>query len=177
MESQLRCFTSPPLRSTPSSWEVTGLFTTDLTVKVFSNDVPSNVVAAALAITAPGIFVITHDADSTLVTSARPAVPGEYLRIYCTGLGMVTNEPPTGAPGPFSPLAYTAQNSTVTIEGLSAYVPYSGLAPGFVGLYQVNVQVPANAVSASAAPLVLSNGGNSTTADIVVQSAAHSNSL
>ena len=163
-------YVSPSQINAQVPWEVTGLFTTDLTVKVFSNDVPSNVVAAALAITAPGIFVITHDADSTLVTSARPAVPGEYLRIYCTGLGMVTNEPPTGAPGPFSPLAYTAQNSTVTIEGLSAYVPYSGLAPGFVGLYQVNVQVPANAVSASAAPLVLSNGGNSTTADIVVQS-------
>ncbi|MGA3259608.1 MAG: S8 family serine peptidase [Bryobacteraceae bacterium] len=163
-------YVSPSQINAQVPWEVTGLFTTDLTVKVFSNDVPSNVVAAALATTAPGIFVITHDADSTLVTSARPAVPGEYLRIYCTGLGMVTNEPPTGAPGPFSPLAYTAQNSTVTIEGLSAYVPYSGLAPGFVGLYQVNVQVPANAVSASAAPLVLSNGGNSTTADIVVQS-------
>lgn len=163
-------YVSPTQINAQVPWEVTGLFSTDLTVKVVSNDASSNVVAAALVITAPGIFVITHNADNTVVTSARPAVPGEYLRVYCTGLGMVTNEPPTGAPGPFSPLAYTAQNSTVTIAGLSAYVPYSGLAPGFVGLYQVNVQVPANAVSASAAPLVLSNGGNSTTADIVVQS-------
>jgi uncharacterized protein (TIGR03437 family) len=163
-------YVSPSQINAQVPWEVTGLFTTDLAVQVISNGSPSNVVAAALAITAPGIFVITHNADNTVVTSAKPAVPGEYLRVYCTGLGTVTNQPSTGAAAPLSPLSYTAQNSTVTIEGLSAYVQYSGLAPDFVGLYQVNVQVPANVVSASAAPLVLSNGGNSTTAALVVQS-------
>jgi uncharacterized protein (TIGR03437 family) len=163
-------YVSPSQINAQVPWEVTGLFTTDLAVQVISNGSPSNVVAAALAITAPGIFVIAHDADNTAVTSAKPAVPGEYLRVYCTGLGTVTNQPSTGAPAPLSPLSYTAQNSTVTIAGLSANVPFSGLSPGFVGLYQVNVQVPANVVGASAAPLVLSNGGNSTTAALVVQS-------
>jgi uncharacterized protein (TIGR03437 family) len=151
-------------------WEVNGLFVTDLTVQVVSNGAQSNVVTTPLAATAPGIFAVVHNADNTLVTSAKPAVPGEYLVAYCTGLGTVTNQPPTGTAAPMSPLSYTAQSSTVTIGGLSAYVPFSGLAPGFTGLYQVDAQVPASVASASAAPLVLSIGGASTTVAIAVQS-------
>jgi uncharacterized protein (TIGR03437 family) len=163
-------YVSPTQINAQVPWEVTGLFATDLTVQVIANGSQSNVVANALAATAPGIFVVVHNADNTLVTSANPAVPREYLVVYCTGLGTVTNQPSTGAPAPLSPLSYTPQNSIVTIAGVSANVPFSGLAPDFVGLNQVDVQVPANVVSASAAPLVLSNGGKSTTATIAVQS-------
>ncbi|MCX6616678.1 MAG: hypothetical protein NTZ98_11360, partial [Acidobacteria bacterium] len=47
----------------------------------------------------------------------------------------------------------------VTIGGVPAVVSYSGLAPGFVGLYQVNAQVPANAPSGTAVPVVVNVGG------------------
>jgi uncharacterized protein (TIGR03437 family) len=47
----------------------------------------------------------------------------------------------------------------VRLGGAPAEVLYSGLAPGFVGLYQVDVQVPAAAPSGSAVPLELSIGG------------------
>ena len=36
---------------------------------------------------------------------------------------------------------------------------FSGGWPGFVGLYQVNFQIPSNAPSGSAQPLVLTVGG------------------
>jgi len=48
---------------------------------------------------------------------------------------------------------------TVTIGGVPAYVSFAGLAPGWVGLYQVNVQVPANAPVGDAVAVALSVGG------------------
>jgi minor extracellular serine protease Vpr len=47
----------------------------------------------------------------------------------------------------------------VTIGGVSAPVAFSGLAPGFVGLYQVNVQIPTTAPVGAAIPIVLVIGG------------------
>jgi uncharacterized protein (TIGR03437 family) len=48
---------------------------------------------------------------------------------------------------------------TVTIGGVPATPSFAGLAPGWVGLYQVNVQVPANAPVGDAVPVALSVGG------------------
>lgn len=91
--------------------------------------------------------------------TARPARPGEYLTIYCTGLGSVTDPPASGTPALGNPLSYTRAVPAVTIGGIPATVSFSGLAPGFVGLYQVNVEVPANAPAGDAVPLVLTVGG------------------
>jgi trimeric autotransporter adhesin len=46
----------------------------------------------------------------------------------------------------------------VTIGGVNAPVGFSGLAPGFAGLYQVNAQVPPNAPTGDAVPIVISVG-------------------
>jgi len=72
---------------------------------------------------------------------SRPAKPGEFLSIYCTGLGDVNNQPVLGSASPSNPLASTLATPVVTIGGQTAQVLFSGLAPGFVGLYQVNVKV------------------------------------
>jgi uncharacterized protein (TIGR03437 family) len=45
---------------------------------------------------------------------------------------------------------------SVRIGGISVAVSFAGLAPGFAGLYQVNVQVPTNAPSGNSVPLILS---------------------
>jgi uncharacterized protein (TIGR03437 family) len=90
---------------------------------------------------------------------SRPAKPGEYISIYCTGLGDVSFRPGLGSVSLASPLSITLITPTVTIGGVPATVPFSGLAPGFVGLYQVNVQVPAAAPSGAAIPIVLAIGG------------------
>jgi uncharacterized protein (TIGR03437 family) len=96
----------------------------------------------------PGIFnysaggntfgAILH-ANFALANSANPATPGETVLIYCTGLGAVSSEPEDGAAGNGQP---TLATPTVTIGGTKAIVSFSGLAPGFVGLYQINAQVP-----------------------------------
>jgi uncharacterized protein (TIGR03437 family) len=111
------------------------------------------------------------DSSYRLVDSTNPATPGTtVILIYGTGLGQVTNQPPTGSPALSSPLSETPTKPTVTIGGVPASVMFSGLAPGFVGLYQVNAQVPAGAPAGPSVPVVVSMGGvDSNTVTIALQ--------
>ena len=69
-----------------------------------------------------------------------------------------------------NPLSQTVTNPSVVIGGTPALVTFSGLAPGFVGLYQVNVQVPANAVAGNAVPLTVTvNGATSNMVTVALQ--------
>jgi uncharacterized protein (TIGR03437 family) len=77
------------------------------------------------------------------------------------GLGAVTNQPANGAASPSSQLAYTKTPTQVTVGGVTVPatdVVFSGLAPGFVGLYQVDALVPASVAPGSAVPVVISVG-------------------
>jgi uncharacterized protein (TIGR03437 family) len=95
---------------------------------------------------------------------SRPANPGEIVSIYCTGLGDVTIRPAKGAPAPAGPpYSYTLLQPTVTVGGMPATVLYSGLATGEVGVYQINVQLPANPPQYYALPVTVTIGGMSDT--------------
>ena len=65
----------------------------------------------------------------------------------------------TGNAAVSAPLASTVTSPTVTIGGLPAGVSFSGLAPGSVGLYQVDVQIPGDAAPGDAVPVELTIGG------------------
>ena len=130
----------------------------------------------------PGIFTmnaqgtgqgaILDSVFNRLVDGANPALPGTtILQIFCTGLGAVSNQPPSGSPAPASPsFAETTTTPTVTIGELPAKVLFSGLAPDYVGLYQVNAVVPAAVPAGSTVPVVISIGGvTSNTATIAAQ--------
>ena len=91
----------------------------------------------------PGLFSpILHATDYSLVSASNPAVGGEVVLLYGTGLGPVSNTPVDGTEAPGALLAVTKTPPQITIGGKAASVLWSGLAPGFVGLYQINVQVP-----------------------------------
>jgi uncharacterized protein (TIGR03437 family) len=101
---------------------------------------------------------------------SRAASRGDYIQIFCTGLGAVTNPPPTGAAAPNTPLSYTVSTVTASIAGINAPVLFSGLAPGFIGLYQVNATIPLSAPVGPAVALTLSVGSAvSNTATIQIQ--------
>ena len=115
----------------------------------------------------PGIFVLDpttnagaffHGSTFGEITSSSPAHTNEVISIYATGLGALTTPVTAGTAGPSTPLAYTVGTPTVTIGGMQAVVSFSGLAPGLVGLYQLNVTVPAG-VPAGAQLLQIDIGG------------------
>lgn len=110
-------------------------------------------------------------------TCAQPAHPGDYLQLYVTGLGKATvNGDPNGAllptgsvaPASGSPLYQTLLTPSVTIGGQPATVLFSGLGPGFSGLYQVDVQIPANTPVGDDVPIQITCGGIADSATIAL---------
>jgi uncharacterized protein (TIGR03437 family) len=81
-------------------------------------------------------------------------------------MGATDNAVADGAAAPLSPLARVKNAPTVTIGGVSAPVYFAGLAPGWVGLYQVNIQVP-NVPYSGNLPLVVSQNGISSNVAIL----------
>ncbi|MBI3894793.1 MAG: S8 family serine peptidase [Acidobacteria bacterium] len=149
-------------------FELEGDTSARLVVKV--NAVSSAPVTVSLVPASPGIFtqdqngqgpgIILHNSDFSLVTSANPARPGEFLAILATGLGAVSPRTQTGSPAVTSPLSVsTIQNTpSATIAGIAAPVQFSGLAPCSIGLYQVNIEVPAGVPKGDQTLILTSNG-------------------
>jgi uncharacterized protein (TIGR03437 family) len=137
--------------------------------------------AVNVAAYAPAIFAINEagsgpgaiqDSSYHLVDASNPAIAGTTtILIYCTGLGALSaNQPASGAAASTTELAPTSELATVTIGGVTENASFSGLAPGFVGLYQVNALVPAGSATGPAVPVTISIGGvTSNTVTIVVQ--------
>ena len=103
------------------------------------------------------------------VLAAQPVIravtrsPGALV-LWCTGLGDVTRRPALGRPAPASPLSETVARPVVTLGGQNLPVFFSGLAPGWVGLYQVNVALAGDQPAAGALRLAIA--GLSATADL-----------
>jgi len=124
-----------------------------------------NVVTLPLSNFAPAFFLNSGnvadalDGNYNIITAANPAVRGQYIALYVNGLGPTNNQPASGLVAPGNPnLATTKTTPVVTIGGQPATVVFSGLAPGIVGEYQVNVQVPAG-ISAGNQPITIAIGG------------------
>ncbi|MDX1979734.1 MAG: hypothetical protein SFV51_05665 [Bryobacteraceae bacterium] len=116
------------------------------------------VVAAQPGIlTLDGVHAAAVRADGVLISSANPAVAGEPVILFARALGMVDPIPAPGNPAPAEPLSQTATQPELTINGQAAAISFAGLAPGFVGLYQINATVPAGISGVS--EVVLSIGG------------------
>jgi uncharacterized protein (TIGR03437 family) len=118
------------------------------TLTVFRDSLASAPVAVPVLPVQPGIFttdgttaIVVH-ADNTLVTSDRPLANGEIAYFYATGLGPVSNNPGTGQAGPRDPLARTLSLPSASVGGRAAEVLFSGIAPDFVGVYQINFRTP-----------------------------------
>jgi uncharacterized protein (TIGR03437 family) len=106
------------------------------------------------------LYAAALDTSGQLITTSHPAQRGQYISIYANGLGPVTNQPASGATSPGVTLAQSTSLSaiSVTIGGRPAQVTFSGLAPDYVALYQLNVVVPTDAAS-GVLPLVITGNG------------------
>lgn len=90
----------------------------------------------------PGIFIVWR--QGLPVSVSNPILPGDAIIIWATGLGPVSPPVPSGQPGPSAPLAVLAITPLVKVGGELATVEFAGLAPGLVGVYQINATVPAD---------------------------------
>lgn len=134
--------------------------------------------SVSLAGSAPGIFTVDSSGKGQgIVTNAQtnvfaapagtipglttsPIAKGQFATIYASGLGAVTNPPASGTPASGTNLSTTITPVTVNVGGVNVAADFAGLVPGFVGLYQVNVQIPAGAPSGNAVNLFLNVGAS-----------------
>ena len=130
--------------------------------------------------TAPAIFLtgqagpttnmptVVRLANNLLVTDSNPVHPGDELVIYLTGAGQSNPSVPDGLAAPSTPLALSIATPTVSIGGTTLSVIYAGLAPGEVGVDQINAIVPSNVPQGLSEPLTINQGGFTGTVNVRV---------
>jgi uncharacterized protein (TIGR03437 family) len=94
----------------------------------------------------------------------KPASPGDVIQIFATGSGLFSPTVPDGQEP--SGLSNSVAQPTVTIGGETATVTFSGAAPGFAGVWQINAKVPTDLQPSSAVSLFVTAAamdGNMTT--------------
>jgi uncharacterized protein (TIGR03437 family) len=126
--------------------------------------------------------------DNSANSSNNPAVRGHLIQIYATGQGVIPGLPADGVPAGSSPLIVVPESLTQVLigtcllaEGTAAplgcpnqpgdvgtsgsvasnWIPFTGLAPGFVGLWQINAQIPMAVAPGAAVIKVLLNSATS----------------
>jgi uncharacterized protein (TIGR03437 family) len=167
-------FISPLQVNVQVPWELQGYSTAKMKVTLFESGY-GNVVTVPISNAAPAIFETspgssaTLDSNFKLVTSSNPAARGNYIEIYCNGLGPVSNQPASGDSASGTNLSNSVTLPTVTIGGVKAQVSFSGLAGGFPGLYQVNVLIPQNVPTGKQSLVVSVGSASSQTSNTWIQ--------
>jgi uncharacterized protein (TIGR03437 family) len=119
--------------------------------QVINNGQASNVVTEFVNLTTPGVFTQDESGsgyaaalhvNGSPVTPASPAQAGETVAVYMSGLGTVFPAILDGVGAPSNPPSTTSNTFNADISGTTANIAFQGLAPGFAGLYQVNIQIP-----------------------------------
>ncbi len=95
-----------------------------------------------VVLTAAGPAVV-HSSDFALVSSAKPAKPGEILSLFATDLGPTKPGVDPGQPFPTNPQQLVSSPVKVLVNGTPAEVLYAGGYPGSTNGYQVNFRLPA----------------------------------
>lgn len=150
-------------------------------VEVLNNDAVVTTGYLTVGATAPGVFTVTAtgkgqavalnqdfslNGDPAQNSAAKPEARGRIVTFFANGPGgqfinPANNQaltPISGAPTPASPIYATASTPIVTVGGVPATVAFSGLTPGLVGLWQLNVMIPATAPVGNAVPVVIKLG-------------------
>ena len=132
-------------------------------IVVQNGSASSNTVTVPVAATSPGIYALDQSgtgagaiehANGSLVNANNPANPGETVVVFLTGMGTVTPALADGTASTGTPLNRSV-TPMVYIADQLANVTFSGLAPGFPGLYQVNVVIPATISGLGSYPLAI----------------------
>ncbi len=139
-------------------------------IQVVNNGKNSNIVTQFTGLTSVGAFgyspsnpsqadgigyAAAERPDGSVISKSNPALVGETEALYLAGMGAVSPSVTDGAAAPSSPLSNTTATPAIYLydsSGNSATptVTFSGLAPGFAGLYQINFTIPSGLVAGDA---------------------------
>jgi uncharacterized protein (TIGR03437 family) len=145
-----------------------------------------------IAPTAPGLFTAGQSGsglaaalnqDYSINSPSNPALAGSVIQLYGTGQGLVSPAVSDGTAAPSAPLSSTVavpttdigtcQNTQpsicVAIGNNLGTIGYSGLAPGYIGLWQINVTIPKGTPSGNTNLRVVINGAPSNLVTIAVK--------
>jgi uncharacterized protein (TIGR03437 family) len=152
------------------------------TVQVVRNGQPGNKAFVTIAARAPRFLVLpgnfaimTNGAGALTGLPANPVKGGDIVVIYTIGLGQTSPPVASGVASPGSPLAQAPPTkacygfSTPFGSAPCTDVQFAGLTPGFVGLYQVNTQIPVGLASGNVAFSLVVGGVQSNYVQLAVQ--------
>jgi minor extracellular serine protease Vpr len=160
-------FVSPGQINVQIPWEFQGQSSVQMKVTLYGY-IWGALYTVPLAAYSPGIFAVTDGVNNAVISAANPVKRGGSIVIYANGLGPLSTAQSSGEPASSTDFVRTNATPTVTIGGSTGGIIFSGLTPGLVGLYQVNVSIPTDAPTGTQ-PLKLSIGGQDTTVSLVVQ--------
>jgi len=165
-------FVSPTQINFQVPWG-TAIGTASVTVSVSGG--ASNAVSVPVVSAGPGLFVqgtsaiAQNGADYSLNGPSHPAAAGSTIVTYLTGSGPVSPAATDGMPASLTTLTYATASHSATIGSTAATVSFAGLAPGWVGLVQANVVVPAGLAHGTYPLTVTIDGQTSNAGNISVQ--------
>lgn len=161
------------------------------TLQVNSNGTNGNTISVTIAKAVPRILrlngnfgdygIVTNPDNSIAIPSSLGGIPakvGGTIVIYAIGFGPTNPAVASGAGSPATePLARVTDNPKVCFIAMTPFNPglcvtpsYAGLAPNFVGLYQINVTVPAGSPTGDIVPIhIMTDDGDTNTVNIAVQ--------
>jgi uncharacterized protein (TIGR03437 family) len=108
------------------------------------------------------VLNVAADGSLSVNSATNSASPGDWIAIYATGVSEIFTD---GAAAPSAPTAKAGEGAGAGVdfdlagEGQSVGAGWEGLAPGFVGLDQINVLIPETVREGCAVPLQLEYGG------------------
>jgi uncharacterized protein (TIGR03437 family) len=159
-------YVSPTQINLPLSLNLPGTGTVDLRVVSKSTGQIYGATDLAMTTVSPGLFTLSAtgsgqvaalNEDNSVNSPANPLTRGRIIQIFGTGQGLVTNPPDDGVPatgGSLTPLAPKVLIGSVNAD--DSDIVYSGLAPGLVGVWQINIRVSTTITAGAAVPLTVS---------------------
>lgn len=134
---------------------------------VAENGVRMPAAASTMAAAAPGVFTVDDATQGVILIAStnqiampetkgilsRLARPGEYVTIYSGGLGEVVEGVPAGTQAPLNRQIQLQSQIRIFVGDVEIAPKFAGLAPGTVGVFQINAQLPQNVPVGPAVPL------------------------
>jgi uncharacterized protein (TIGR03437 family) len=128
-----------------------------------------------LAAANPALFTLSNgtgnavavNQDGSINSDQNPATQGSIVVLYATGDGQTS---PAGITGQASaaPFPLPLLPVSLTIGDIPANILFAGQAPGFVGVMQINAQVPSGFVPTGDLPVVLTVGTYQSPAGVTI---------